>query len=80
MNLAQELLRAQLARTTRRLFLQECAAGLGAAWLAWMGACSRVLLQVHYASDVLAGLVGAGADIVCTYWATEVAGWLRSGA
>ena len=30
--------------------------GLGAAWLAWMGACSRVLLQVHYASDVLAGL------------------------
>ena len=29
---------------------------LGAAWLAWMGACSRVLLQVHYASDVLAGL------------------------
>ncbi len=29
---------------------------LGAAWLAWTGACSRVLLQVHYASDVLAGL------------------------
>ena len=29
---------------------------LGAAWLAWMGACSRVLLQVHYASDVLDGL------------------------
>ena len=34
MNLAQELQHAQLSRTTRRLFLQECAAGLGAAWLA----------------------------------------------
>jgi len=34
MNLAQELQYAQLSRTTRRLFLQECAAGLGAAWLA----------------------------------------------
>lgn len=33
MNLHQELQRAQLTRTTRRLFLQECAAGLGAAWL-----------------------------------------------
>jgi undecaprenyl-diphosphatase len=29
---------------------------LGTAWLAWSGACSRVLLQVHYASDVVAGL------------------------
>lgn len=34
MNLAQELRHAQLSQTTRRLFLQECAAGLGAAWLA----------------------------------------------
>src|SRR6218665_1952989 len=34
MNLIQELQHAQLSRTTRRLFLQECAAGLGAAWLA----------------------------------------------
>ncbi len=34
-----------------------CASAAGrAAWLAWTGACSRVLLQVHYASDVLAGL------------------------
>ena len=33
MNLHQELQQAQLTRTTRRLFLQECAAGLGAAWL-----------------------------------------------
>lgn len=34
MNLAQEIRHAQLSQTTRRLFLQECAAGLGAAWLA----------------------------------------------
>lgn len=33
MNLYQELQQAKLTRTTRRLFLQECAAGLGAAWL-----------------------------------------------
>ena len=33
MNLVHELQHAQLSQTTRRLFLQECAAGLGAAWL-----------------------------------------------
>lgn len=32
MNLYQELQQAKLTRTTRRFFLQECAAGIGAAW------------------------------------------------
>ncbi len=30
--------------------------------------------------ELLTSVHRAGADIVCTYWATEVAGWLRSGA
>jgi hypothetical protein len=34
MNLIEELQRARLSQTTRRLFLQQCGAGLGAAWLA----------------------------------------------
>lgn len=46
---------------------------LGAAWLAWTGACSRVLLQVHYASDVVAGLasgsVWLGLCILGLRWA-----------
>jgi len=29
--------------------------------------------------EALTGLRRAGADIICTYWATEVSGWLREG-
>jgi len=29
--------------------------------------------------EALTGLHRAGADIICTYWATEVAGWLQEG-
>jgi Protein of unknown function (DUF1501) len=37
MSLARELQHARLLQTTRRLFLQQCGAGLGAAWLAAAG-------------------------------------------
>jgi porphobilinogen synthase len=30
--------------------------------------------------EALTGLRRAGADIICTYWASEVAAWLREGS
>lgn len=45
---------------------------LAAAWLAWTGAASRVVLQVHYASDVLVGLCNGAAWLALCILSVEL--------